>query len=293
MAASKIFGHWAASLASEWSQRRLTDLRSTLEEFIDRLECVQGVDDLEVQERASTTLQLLRFIQAEIKSHNAPPDPSADGPDMPNAFADGNVSYPKSLYLISPLFSAYEMNPVSVKAQELVPVPEGLDLNAVLVAPSAYALGQDDDEWEVASDRDDQVDLGSGGGAGMEELRRVIREGEAKDKKSGSKSKKKRNENETEEERKAVSPRWTQLVGRDRTLTPVISGVRRERLRNASGWHVKKATRTTWMERRRRRRRTMSTSIAFPLSNSNWTTRMSTRRRQRPRNQRHPQRSSG
>jgi len=43
--------------------------------------------------------------------------------------------FPKSLYLIQPLFSAYELNPVALHAQESVPIPEGLDLDAWIVPP--------------------------------------------------------------------------------------------------------------------------------------------------------------
>jgi AP-3 complex subunit delta len=38
-------------------------------------------------------------------------------------------SYPKSLYLIQPLFAAHELNPVASSAQASVPVPDGLNLD--------------------------------------------------------------------------------------------------------------------------------------------------------------------
>lgn len=41
--------------------------------------------------------------------------------------------FPKSLYLIQPLFSSYALNPVAVEAQASVPVPDGLDLDAWIV----------------------------------------------------------------------------------------------------------------------------------------------------------------
>lgn len=44
-------------------------------------------------------------------------------------------AFPKSLYLIYPLFNAYELNPVAPAAQESVLVPEGLDLDAWIVPP--------------------------------------------------------------------------------------------------------------------------------------------------------------
>lgn len=45
------------------------------------------------------------------------------------------INFPKSLYLIQPLFSAYELNPVASHAQASVPVPDGLDLDAWIVPP--------------------------------------------------------------------------------------------------------------------------------------------------------------
>lgn len=45
------------------------------------------------------------------------------------------IRFPKSLYLIQPLFSAYQLNPVSVQAQASVPVPESLDLDTWFVPP--------------------------------------------------------------------------------------------------------------------------------------------------------------
>lgn len=43
--------------------------------------------------------------------------------------------FPKSLYLIHPLVSAYPLNPVASVAQANVPVPEGLDLDKWIVPP--------------------------------------------------------------------------------------------------------------------------------------------------------------
>lgn len=43
--------------------------------------------------------------------------------------------FPKSLYLVRPLFSSYDLNPVAASAQESVPIPEGLDLVSWIVPP--------------------------------------------------------------------------------------------------------------------------------------------------------------
>lgn len=56
--------------------------------------------------------------------------------------------FPKSLFLVHPLFSVYELNPVAASAQASVPIPEGLDLDA----------------WIVPPPREDTVDEGEGRG---------------------------------------------------------------------------------------------------------------------------------
>jgi AP-3 complex subunit delta-1 len=127
---------------------------------------------------------------------------------MPNGFqteegANAEPSYPKSLFLVQPLFTGYEMNPVGYRAQESVKVPEGLDLDAVLVADiDGQDAGDEFDDGMLTSE--EEVDLGQGGGKGLEELRRVLRASEGKEK--GKKKRiKKDGTQETPEERLEVS----------------------------------------------------------------------------------------
>ena len=47
--------------------------------------------------------------------------------------------FPKSLYLVQPLFSSYELNAVAASAQAFVPVPDGLDLDSWIVPPPREA----------------------------------------------------------------------------------------------------------------------------------------------------------
>lgn len=60
-------------------------------------------------------------------------------------------SFPKSLYLIRPLVSSYELGPVAPAAQASVPVPEGLDLDAWIVPAMQEPLV--DDEGHVTEKR--------------------------------------------------------------------------------------------------------------------------------------------
>ena len=50
------------------------------------------------------------------------------------------LRFPKSLYLIQPLFSPYELNAVGATAQASVVPPDGLDLNAWFVEPPSVVI---------------------------------------------------------------------------------------------------------------------------------------------------------
>jgi AP-3 complex subunit delta-1 len=158
--------------------------------------------EIEVQERAFELSQLLSFVGADLASH-VPPKPklsNGDIPEMESGFeetASDDPPYPKSLFLFQPLFAAHELNAVAYKAQEAVRIPERLDLERDIVPGGGFVdLGEDGIESEEEEER---MELGQGGGAGMEELRRVMREQEGRKKKGKGK---KREEELTAEERK-------------------------------------------------------------------------------------------
>jgi AP-3 complex subunit delta len=77
-------------------------------------------------------VQLLTFIRADLASFR-PDDDSTTGPPVDET--SQNPTYPKSLLLINPLFSTYELNSVNTAAQDCIPVPESLDLDAWIVPP--------------------------------------------------------------------------------------------------------------------------------------------------------------
>ena len=77
-------------------------------------------------------MQLFNFIRADLASHR-PEEISTVG--VSSDEAKQGPAYPRSLLLINPLFSAYELNSVNVAAQESIPVPESLDLDAWIVPP--------------------------------------------------------------------------------------------------------------------------------------------------------------
>lgn len=110
---------------------------------------------LTLSPQAANILQLLTFVRADVSVFQPKPAPLTDADDAGynDAFgvdAPAEPRFPKSLFLVRPLFGAYELGPVAAQAQASVPVPEGLDLAAWIVPPPADALARDVDEGEDA-----------------------------------------------------------------------------------------------------------------------------------------------
>lgn len=85
--------------------------------------------------QAANTLQLFAFIQRDLSIFKPRPETVAHGDHEDTSSFDpiAEPHFPKSLYLIRPLFNSHELNPVASAAQKSVPVPEGLDLDAWIV----------------------------------------------------------------------------------------------------------------------------------------------------------------
>ncbi|KIJ53612.1 hypothetical protein M422DRAFT_222276 [Sphaerobolus stellatus SS14] len=138
-AALKIFGSWAVNLASRWSNDFLPELKQTIDMALSGLQSFVSSEDIEVQERAANALQLFAFINADVSSFKPKPKPIAPVYEIDDGFIDtpspSEPEFPKSLYLISPLTTAYELTPVAPEAQESVPVPDGLNLDMWIIPP--------------------------------------------------------------------------------------------------------------------------------------------------------------
>jgi AP-3 complex subunit delta len=106
--------------------------------------------------QAANTLQLFNFISADINSFlpnmrvvsSSPLPGSSSQLDGPPSRSD-ELRFPKSLYLIQPLVTPYELNPVAATAQASVVPPEGLNLDAWFVEPppevTSYVQADDAD----------------------------------------------------------------------------------------------------------------------------------------------------
>lgn len=200
-AAAKVFGHHAAQASSSWNAEAHQELKNLVASIEAGLEPFVTSPHIEVQERAVEISQLLGFVDADLQNHVPPKHvvesiPGVEGGFEADAKTGAEPSYPKSLYLFEPLFSSHELNAVGYRAQEAVRIPDGLNLDLAIVPNSGFS-DELEDELETDSEPEEAIDLGHGGGAGMDELRRVLREQDRsrKGKKKGKK------EDETQEER--------------------------------------------------------------------------------------------
>ena len=95
-------------------------------------------------------LQLFTFISADINSYRL--GPTAGPSSLAAEFTPlEEPRFPKSLYLIHPLFTGYELNPVGANAQTSVVIPEGLDLDSWIVPPPREAVPHNVDDEKDGS----------------------------------------------------------------------------------------------------------------------------------------------
>ncbi|PIL31329.1 hypothetical protein GSI_06027 [Ganoderma sinense ZZ0214-1] len=148
-AAMKVFGSWTAELAGRWDDDDLLRVRGAVDDAVERFSSFVSHADIDVQERAAELLQLFTFVRADLSSYKPQPrnnipaygessmSLNGEGFGEPSSVVTPSPSsephFPKSLYLIKPLFGAYELNAVALSAQASVPVPDGLDLDAWIV----------------------------------------------------------------------------------------------------------------------------------------------------------------
>ncbi len=97
-------------------------------------------------------LQLFAFVRADLNNFRpASANPFEYNEEVAVSGPTSEPNFPKSLFLIQPLSSSYELNTVAVNAQASVPIPDGLDLNAWIVPPPRGGRG-----WEGGEQEDEQ-----------------------------------------------------------------------------------------------------------------------------------------
>ena len=196
-AVAKIFSHHCASVSTNWSEQTHQETKSLLSSIQAGLQPFAAHSDTEVQERAAELLQLVSFIDADLRSHQPPrKQAQSDIPGIKDGFesdAEDQPSYPKSLFLLPPLFSSYELNAVALQAQSSISAPDGLDLDHDFILGGGFPTDMSTDEFDDLSEEEAKeiVDLGEVGSKSMKELRNVLRvqEEEDKERRKGKKAK--------------------------------------------------------------------------------------------------------
>ncbi|GAA5969975.1 hypothetical protein JCM21900_001304 [Sporobolomyces salmonicolor] len=161
----KIYARWLSALAESWDESCLDQIRSISSALEGQLaECATS-NDVELQERAAELRGLLELVRKGLDaprplvgastSHGGFGSEGLGEQDETNGFATSSRAPPASLALLEPLFFSHELNPVNPKAQGMVAVPEGLDLDATINP----LLGAQKDELAV-SDAEEVDDFG-------------------------------------------------------------------------------------------------------------------------------------
>ncbi|KAM0754395.1 Adaptor protein complex AP-3 delta subunit [Meredithblackwellia eburnea MCA 4105] len=157
----KVYASWLTSLANNWDESHLDQIRSVTSALEGQLAAAATSEDVELQERGAELAQVLELVRKGLDAPRpvAPPDDS--DPYLASGASEdveerGGFSAPRlppsCLTLLSPLFFSHELNPVNPKAQGLVAKPVGLDLDAVIVPSTSKAVFADldgDEQGEV------------------------------------------------------------------------------------------------------------------------------------------------
>ncbi|BGP23565.1 AP-3 complex subunit delta-1 [Rhodotorula toruloides] len=152
----KIYASWLSTLAEAWDESSIDQIRSITTALENQLtECAKS-QDVDLQERAAELHGLLQLVRTGLDTPRSVIESSAatDAPtdEAAGGFAPSNRAPPSSLTLLNPLFFSHELNPVNSKAQSLVTVPEGLDLDVAFNASAWATEDASADEREVEVD---------------------------------------------------------------------------------------------------------------------------------------------
>jgi len=181
----KIYASWLSALSQDWDDSNLDQIRSISNALEGQLAESARSTDVELQERAAELHGLLQIVRRGLdaprpmversQSGDGFEDQTKEGEDGENGFSASTRAAPSSLTMLDSLFFLYELNPVNPKAQGIVTVPEGLDLEATINP----LWGMDKDGLDV-SDAEEVDDFGR-------PLRRTAREEEVTTKKKKGK----------------------------------------------------------------------------------------------------------
>ncbi|GAA5969762.1 hypothetical protein JCM11641_008034 [Rhodosporidiobolus odoratus] len=150
----KIYASWLSALAENWDESSLEQIRSISTALENQLRESARSGNIELQERAAELHGLLELVREGLDA----PRPLVnmeektggsegfldDDDEEGNGFASSSRAPPTSLNLLHPLFFSHELNPVNSKAQGMVVLPSGLDLDVSLGTFDVEGLEMDE-----------------------------------------------------------------------------------------------------------------------------------------------------
>ena len=145
----KLFAHVAAQ--DGCSKEELSSLAAMMEESLGALVVSS---DLEVQERASSALQVVKYVIWRLEKDEDGEQEAMVTVEVEEAGGGAEELEKKGAGAVSQVgeelsrFFAGELNPVGPKAQKKVPIPEGLDLDEWINEPPPESEEEEEDEEE-------------------------------------------------------------------------------------------------------------------------------------------------
>ncbi|BGP14744.1 hypothetical protein JCM10213_004316 [Rhodosporidiobolus nylandii] len=135
----KIYASWLSALSSPsaWDESQLDQIRSISGALEAQLAECAASRSIELQERAGELRGLLELVRRGLDAPRPLVDAAAAGAEEGGeggGFEQTSRAPPAALTLLEPLFFAHELNPVNPKAQGMVTLPSGLDLDVPLNA---------------------------------------------------------------------------------------------------------------------------------------------------------------
>lgn len=146
----KLYAYWLTTLISSWEETDLDQIRSVTSALESQLLLGATSSDVECQERSAELGQLLAMVRkgldaprpkrASSSNNDGEEEETGFGGQSLNSYGPGTPAAdslpplpPTCLSLLATLFFEHELNPVNEKAQGMVTLPEGLDLDKVIM----------------------------------------------------------------------------------------------------------------------------------------------------------------
>ena len=149
----KLYSHLVTKIYSgeeneaNLSEAEVAECKQLTDFVFEKIQIFEQSADIEVQERASSMLQVLKFVQKIFEKYL-----NGEGGSVPRVDLE-----------LAALFDG-ELNPVAPKAQKKVPIPEGLDLDAWINEPPSDS----DESEEQASNLENQIFLKTTSSSGQQ-----------------------------------------------------------------------------------------------------------------------------